>query len=118
MDENHRFNVLETQIAALHNMVARNFLILEQKADQIMSALTDLQASVAAEDTVIASVETLLQGLSAALAAAGTDPAALAALKTDIDTQTAALSAAVAANTPAPAPTTTPPPASQSRFRG
>ncbi len=45
MDENHRFNVLEGQIADLHSMMARNFLILEQKADKIMSALTDLQAS-------------------------------------------------------------------------
>lgn len=105
MDENHRFNVLETQIAALHNLVATNFLILNKKVDQIMSALTDLQASVAAEDTVIASVVTLLQGLSAALAAAGTDPAALAALKADIDTQTQTMAAAVTANTPASPPT-------------
>jgi hypothetical protein len=117
MDENHRFNVLEGQIADLHSMVARNFLILEQKADKIMSALTDLQASVAAEDTVIASVVTLLQGLSAALAAAGTDPAALAALKADIDTQTQTMAAAVTANTPPPAPTTTPPPAPQAARR-
>ena len=66
-----------------------------------MTAMTDLQASVAAEDTAIASAITLLQGLSAALAAAGTDPAALAALKADIDKQTSALAAAVVANTPA-----------------
>ena len=50
-----------------------------------MSDLDALKASVAAEDTAIGSAITLLQGLSAALAAAGTDPAALAALKTDID---------------------------------
>ena len=70
-----------------------------------MSAVTDLQASVAAEDTVIDSAVTLLQGLSAALAAAGTDPVALAALKTDIDTKTQSLAAAVVANTPAAAST-------------
>lgn len=56
-----------------------------------MTLLSDLQADVAAEDTVIDSTMTLLKGLKAALDAAGTDPVALAA--------------AVAANTPAaPAP--------------
>ena len=67
-----------------------------------MSAIDDLAASVAAEDTVIASAVTLLQGLSAALTAAGTDPVKLAALKSDVDAQTATLAAAVAAN-PVPA---------------
>ena len=67
-----------------------------------MSAIDDLAASVAAEDTVIASAVTLLQGLSAALTAAGTDPVKLAALKSDVDAQTTALAAAVAAN-PVPA---------------
>lgn len=113
MDENRRFNVLEGQIAALHSLVASSFLTLNKKVDQIMADLTALQASVAAEDTVIASAETLLQGLSAALTAAGTDPAALAALKADIDNQTSALAAAVAANTPAstpPAPAPAPAP--------
>jgi hypothetical protein len=46
-----------------------------------------------------------LQGLSAQLAAAGTDPAALDAIKASLDANTAALAAAVVANTPgAPAP--------------
>lgn len=67
--------------------------------ERIMTSVADVQASVTAEDTVITSAVTLLQGLSAALAAAGTDPAALAALKTDIDTNTAALAAAIVANT-------------------
>ena len=72
---------------------------------RIMSALTDLQTAVAAEDTEIASAITLLTGLKAALDAAGTDPVALAALSADIGKQTQALAAAVVANTPAaPAP--------------
>ena len=69
--------------------------------ENIMSALTDLQANVAAEDTEISSVITLLAGINAALDAAGVDQAALAALSADIGAQTAALSAAVVANTPA-----------------
>jgi len=76
-----------------------------------MSALTDLQAAVAAEDTVIASAVTLIQGIPALIAAAGTDPAALTALQSDITAQATALAAAVAANTPAATtpPVTTPP---------
>lgn len=66
-----------------------------------MSLLSDLQADVAAEDTVIDSAVALLKGLKDALDAAGTDPVALAALKTDLEAKTAALAAAVAANTPA-----------------
>lgn len=66
--------------------------------------LTALQASVANNTTVVQSALTLIQGFSAALAAAGTDPAALAALKASLDASDTALAAAVAANTPA-APT-------------
>jgi hypothetical protein len=80
---------------------------LSQIEGRIMSALSDLQAAVAQEDTAIASAITLLQGLKSALdaAIASGDPAALQALSTDIGNQTAALAAAVTANTPAaPAP--------------
>lgn len=63
--------------------------------------LTDLQAAVAAEDTVIASAVTLIEGLAAQLAAAGTDPVALQALTDDINAKAQELAGAVAANTPA-----------------
>ncbi len=66
-----------------------------------MAAIDDLATAVAAEDTVIDSAITLLQGLSAALAAAGTDPVKLAALQSDITAKTKVLSDAVVANTPA-----------------
>lgn len=66
-----------------------------------MSALDDLTAAVAANDTVVDSAVTLLQGLKAALDAAGTDPGKLAALSSDIAAKTKVLSDAVAANTPA-----------------
>ena len=69
---------------------------------KIMSALSDLQTAVAAEDTAIASAITLLNGLKAALdaAIASGDPAALQALSADIGNQTTALAAAITANTP------------------
>jgi hypothetical protein len=72
--------------------------------ETMMAAIDDLQAAVAAEDTVIDSAITLIQGIPALIAAAGVDPAKLAALQTDITTKSSALAAAVAANTPA-APT-------------
>lgn len=74
--------------------------------EKIMSALSDLQTAVAAENTVIDSAVTLLQGLKTALDAAGTDPVALKALSDDITAKTNSLSAAIVANTPV-----TPPPA-------
>ena len=61
--------------------------------------LESLRAQVAATDTVIASAVLLIQGFSAQLAAAGTDPNALEALRVDLAAQTSALAHAVAANT-------------------
>lgn len=63
-----------------------------------MSALDDLTAAVAAEDSVIDSAVVLINGFAAQLAAAGTDPVKLKALQDDITAKTASLSAAVAAN--------------------
>lgn len=84
----------------------------------IQDKVAAVQASVAAEQTVDQSVVTLLQGLSATVAslkqqladaiAAGSDPAAIQAVldnlnaaQSSIDQNTADLSAAVTANTPA-----------------
>ena len=75
-----------------------------------MTALTDLQAKVAANTTVVASAVTLIQGLKSSLDAAikanagGDNGAALAALSTSLDSTDTALAAAITANTPA-APT-------------
>lgn len=84
--------------------------ILEQltflrKGEQtIMADLNTLQADVTAEKTVEQSAITLLTGLKAQLDAAGTDPAKLADLSNQIESNTAALAAAITANTPAPSP--------------
>lgn len=67
-----------------------------------MSAELDrLTASVAAEATVDASVLALLSIMADQIRANATDPAALTKLADDVDAQSAALSASVAANTPA-----------------
>ena len=93
-----------------HEVLARLDLVLDKldlvtsNQETMMAAIDDLQAAVAAEDTVIDSAITLIQGIPALIAAAGVDPAKLAALQTDITTKSSALAAAVAANTPAATP--------------
>ena len=69
-----------------------------------MAALDDLTAQVAANTTVEASAVTLIQGLAAQLAAAGTDPAKLASLQASLKTSADSLAAAITANTPAAPP--------------
>lgn len=69
-----------------------------------MATLADLQAKVTAEDTVIDSAITLIQGLAAQIAALQPSQAAIDALAADVQAKSDALAAAVAANTPAPPP--------------
>lgn len=75
--------------------------------DQIMaSKLEDLTADVSAETTVVNSAITLLGGIAARIdaavaAARAGDDAALTALSGEVRSETQALAAAVAANTPA-----------------
>lgn len=64
--------------------------------------LTTLQSQVTAEDTVIDSAITLIQGLAAQVAALEPNQAAIDALAADIQGKSDALAAAVAANTPTP----------------
>jgi hypothetical protein len=64
-----------------------------------MSTLMDVQAAVAAENTVIDSAIVLLTGLAAQVAALTPNQAAIDALAADISAKTQALSDAVVANT-------------------
>lgn len=77
--------------------------IREMKAsvDPIAAQLAALTTQVAANVTVEQSAITLIQGIAAALAASANDPAAIAALGTQLSTSAQALSAAISANTPA-----------------
>lgn len=82
-------------------------LILELQ-EKLMSAVDDLAAAVAKEDTTIDSAIALIQGIPDLIAAAGVDPAKLAALQADITAKTAALAAAVVVGTPTTSPTAPP----------
>lgn len=72
---------------------------IQAKVELMATDLTDLTAKVAENSAVDQSAIVLLQGLKAALDAAGTDPAALAALSASLGTSSAELAAAVVANT-------------------
>jgi hypothetical protein len=78
--------------------------------DQIMaSKFEELKADVAAETTVVNSAITLLAGISARIdeavaAARAGDDQALSALSSEVRSETQALAAAVAANTPGQPP--------------
>ena len=78
-------------------------LSIHRILEKMSTSLSDLQAAVAAQTTVDASVVTLLQGLSAQLTAAlaAGDDAAVEAAAQAIASNTATLAAAVVANTPA-----------------
>lgn len=92
-----RLDAFGLQLAALITQGAIN-----------MAAIDDLTTQVAENTTVEGSALTLIQGFAAQLAAAGTDPVALAALTTQLTTSATALAAAVAANTPAAPPAPAP----------
>jgi hypothetical protein len=85
-----RLDALGLQLAAINAQGAVN-----------MAAIDDLTAQVTQNTSVESSAVTLIQGIAAQLAAAGTDPVALAALTAQLTSSATALAAAVAANTPA-----------------
>ena len=68
-----------------------------------MALLDDLTTAVAQTTSVTASAVALIKGLAAQITAAGTDPAKLAALVAQLNTQSSALAQAVSDNTPAAA---------------
>jgi hypothetical protein len=94
---NTKLDVILTQLGTDNRLLQA----VKTEEDKIMATIDEVQADVTAEDTVVDSAITLIQGIAAALKAAGTDPTKLAALHNDITTKSAALAAAVAANTPA-----------------
>lgn len=69
-----------------------------------MSNLANLEAAVAAEKTVVESATTLLAGIAKKVSQLDPDQTSIDALAEELHTRTAALSAAVEANTPAITP--------------
>lgn len=92
---------MKEQLNRIERVQTSILRLLTTEGTEITMTLDDIKNDVAAEKTVVDSTVTLLNGLSAQLAAAGQDPQKLADLKQAIDDQTAELANAVAANTPA-----------------
>lgn len=88
--------------------IERRLTTINIDGEITMASLDALTAAVAAETSVNASAIALINGFAAQLAAAGTDPAALAALASQVTANASALAAAVSANTPAAAPPAAP----------
>ncbi len=89
-------------IYAKQDLIMRLIINLQHKVDHMANELDTLTAQVATNTDVIESALVLIQGLKAALDAAGTDPAKLAALSASLASEDEKLAAAVAANTPTP----------------
>lgn len=76
--------------------------------NQVSQDVLDLQAQVASDTTVQQSVITLLNGLSTQLGTAKNDPAAVEAIIATMKQNSAAIAAAIVANTPAAPPSGSP----------
>jgi len=91
-----RFDRIDDTLALiLHHIthIERNEYIMSQELDALTSAVEE-------ETTVDQSIITLLNGIAAQLEAAKNDPAKIAAVTAQIRQNSAAISAAVKANTP------------------
>jgi hypothetical protein len=93
---------------AVQNLVIGVNLLLER--DKTMADVLDaLTASVSKNTDVVGSAIVLIKGFSAKLAAAGTDPTKINALKAALDDSDTKLAAAVAENTVADPAANAPP---------
>jgi putative N-acetylmannosamine-6-phosphate epimerase len=79
------------------------------KEDHIMADLTQLEARVKANTSVVESAKALINGMAQQLKAAQNDPAQIQSLIDQLEGSDAALAAAVIANTPATTPATSTP---------
>ena len=89
------------QLLQKQDLILRRLSIMADETVNIDQATTDLAASVAAETTVEASAIALIEGLAAQIGAANAsgDAAKVEALVQQIGSSSAALAAAIAANT-------------------
>lgn len=100
---------LGDKIDALHRMASRNFTIVEQKEDHIMSATDDLNTAVASLTAGFAAESTAVQAEIAALVAASNNDPAIAQAAANITAITTGMAADAATlanslNPPAPVP--------------
>lgn len=95
----HTHTAIPPEVLSELQAIRADLATVLQREGKMQTDLTALQAAVAAETTADASAITLLEGLKAALDAAGTDPVALKVLSDQLASNASALAFAVAANT-------------------
>lgn len=95
----------DTTVVAKLDKIIQMLQNQQREMISMAASIDDVVTAVQNETTVEQSVITLLNQLSAQVKAAGTDPVKLQAVLDQISTNSAALSAAVTANTPAALPT-------------
>lgn len=96
-------------IATLLGAILLSQLFIHSKLKKMANEIEDLTAEVEETKGIMASAKVLIEGFAAALAAAGTDPAKLAELKSSLDSGSSELAAAITAN-PLPGENPTPTP--------
>ena len=94
-------------IAAISAVTLVIAIISLIKLTKMANEVDDLTTEVAETKGIMKSAKTLIEGFAAALAAAGTDPAKLAALRSDLSSGSDELAAAISAN-PLPGEVVTP----------
>jgi hypothetical protein len=100
MDNMHQEQFNSTVLSKL-DLLLTKLTNVQSTEREIMADLTSLTAQVTANMNAESSAIQLITNIAAALKAAGTDPVAIAALQTQLETSRSALAAAVVANTPA-----------------
>jgi hypothetical protein len=100
MDNMHQEQFNSTVLSKL-DLLLTKLTNVQSTEREIMADLTSLTAQVTANTNAESSAIQLITNIAAALKAAGTDPVAIAALQTQLETSRSALAAAVVANTPA-----------------
>jgi uncharacterized coiled-coil protein SlyX len=100
----HYFHHVDDGVTAKLDQILAALAVMQQKEDIMSAELDALTAQVAANTDLEKSAITLIEGLAAQFAAVAQDPAKVTALAAQLKSSADALSAAITANTPPPAP--------------
>ena len=104
VDQDPRIDLILTEVTKQTKKLNSLSIELKKEEKAIMTDLTALTDAVTQDTDAVSSAITLINGLAAEIAAAGTDPVALQSLVDQLNTNSAALAEAVSANTAPPAP--------------
>jgi ABC-type transporter Mla subunit MlaD len=102
--DNHFERLILDELRALRHKIDALHSFVHERFHAMSSTLQSLQDAVTAENSVIDSAVTLIQGLAAEIAALKPTQEAIDALAASVKAKSDALAAAVSANTPASDP--------------